>query len=110
MLRPLFDPENPLQAANHPRRKHKAPNIVRTNARAGAENWIVWDGVTPFFQIPRIVVPAGMSDVIHEPDCALSEDATDYVSILPPGLRQTRMPHAMPIAMTFFRTRARNRC
>jgi Asp-tRNA(Asn)/Glu-tRNA(Gln) amidotransferase A subunit family amidase len=60
------------------------------------------DGITPFFQIPRIVVPAGMSDVIYEPTFALNDTATDYVSVLPPGTEESRLPKPMPIAITFF--------
>ena len=33
---------------------------------------------------------------------ALNADKTDYVSVLPPGTAATRMPHPMPISITFF--------
>jgi Asp-tRNA(Asn)/Glu-tRNA(Gln) amidotransferase A subunit family amidase len=60
------------------------------------------DGITPFFQSPRIVVPAGTTDVVYEPQYALNEDRTDYVSVLAPGTAKTALPHPMPISITFF--------
>jgi amidase len=60
------------------------------------------DGITPFFQIPRIVVPAGVTQVVYEPQYALNEDKTDYVSVLAPGTPKSTLPYPMPIAITFF--------
>jgi amidase len=60
------------------------------------------DGITPFFQIPRIVVPAGATDVVYEPRYALSPDKRTYISILPPGTPKSTLPHPMPVALTFF--------
>jgi Asp-tRNA(Asn)/Glu-tRNA(Gln) amidotransferase A subunit family amidase len=60
------------------------------------------EGITPFLQIPRVVVPAGMNDVIYEAEWALSEDRRDYVSVLPEGTPQTRLRKPLPIAITFF--------
>jgi Asp-tRNA(Asn)/Glu-tRNA(Gln) amidotransferase A subunit family amidase len=60
------------------------------------------DGITPFFQIPRIAVPAGVTDVVYEPQYALNADKTDYVAVLAPGTPKTRLAHPMPISMTFF--------
>jgi amidase len=60
------------------------------------------DGITPFFQIPRIVVPAGATDVVYEPQYALNADKSDYISVLAPGTPKTKLPHPMPIAITFF--------
>jgi hypothetical protein len=59
-------------------------------------------GITPFLQIPKIVVPAGFTDVVYEPQYALNEAKADYVSILAPGPPKSTLPHPMPIAMTFF--------
>jgi amidase len=60
------------------------------------------DGITPFFQISRVVVPAGMNDVVVEPQYALNQAKTDYISIIAPDTSTTKLPHPMPIAMTFF--------
>ena len=60
------------------------------------------DGITPFFQIPRIVVPAGMTDVVYEPRYALSPDKRTYISILPPGTPKSTLAYPMPVALTFF--------
>jgi amidase len=60
------------------------------------------DGITPFFQIPRVAVPAGRTDVVYEPVYALNEDATDYVSVLPPGVQKGKLRKPMPISITFF--------
>ena len=60
------------------------------------------DGITPFFQIPRVVVPAGTTDVVYEPQYALSPDKRTYMSVLPPGTPRSRLPHPMPVALTFF--------
>jgi Asp-tRNA(Asn)/Glu-tRNA(Gln) amidotransferase A subunit family amidase len=49
-----------------------------------------------------VVVPAGMNDIIYEAQYALNNNATDYGSVLPEGTPQTKMPHPMPIAITFF--------
>jgi hypothetical protein len=47
-------------------------------------------------------VPAGTTDVVYEPQYALNADKTDYVSVLPPDTPKTKLPHPMPIAITFF--------
>ena len=60
------------------------------------------DGITPFFQIPRIVVPAGTTDVVYEPRYALSPDKRTYISVLPPGTPRSTLAHPMPVALTFF--------
>jgi amidase len=58
------------------------------------------DGITPFMQIPRVVVPAGFNQIVYEPRFALSEDKTDYDSVA--GTEQTLLPHPMPVTITFF--------
>ncbi|MDY6945744.1 MAG: amidase family protein [Pseudomonadota bacterium] len=89
--------ENGIDAFVHPENTVPTPKIQGPNVGA-----ISLEGITPFFQIPRIVVPAGSNDIIYEPAFALNDDKTDYVSVLPPQTRQTRLPHPMPISMTFF--------
>jgi Asp-tRNA(Asn)/Glu-tRNA(Gln) amidotransferase A subunit family amidase len=59
------------------------------------------DGITPFFQIPRIVVPAGFNDVVYEPQYVLSPDKRRYQSVIAPGTPRSKLPHPMPIALTF---------
>ena len=60
------------------------------------------DGITPFFQIPRIVVPAGTIDIVYEPRYALSADKRHYISVLAPDTPKSTLVHPMPIALTFF--------
>lgn len=43
-----------------------------------------------------------MTDVIYEPKFALNADRTDYVPVLPAGTQKTKLPHPMPISITFF--------
>ncbi len=89
--------ENRIDVFVHPENTVPTPKIQGPNVGTYS-----LDGITPFFQIPRIVVPAGATDVIYEPQYALNEDATDFESVLPEGTQQTRLPHRMPIAITFF--------
>jgi hypothetical protein len=60
------------------------------------------DGITPFLQIPRVVVPAGFNQIVYEPRFALNPGRTNYISILAPDAAQSMLPHPMPIAITFF--------
>ena len=60
------------------------------------------DGITPFSQIPRIVVPAGMTDVVYEPHYVLSPDKRTYVSVLAPWTPRSTLAHPMPVALTLF--------
>jgi amidase len=60
------------------------------------------DAISPFFQIPRIAIPAGMTDVIYEPVYALNPEKTDYLSVLPPNAQKTKLAQALPISITFF--------
>ena len=48
------------------------------------------------------MVPAGATDVVYEPQYALNDDKTDYVSVLAPETPKSMFPHAVPIAITFF--------
>ena len=89
--------ENGLAAFVHPENTVPTPKIQGPNVGE-----ISLDGITPFFQIPRVVVPAGMSDVVVEPQYALNQAKTDYISTIAPNTPQTKLPHAMPIAITFF--------
>jgi Asp-tRNA(Asn)/Glu-tRNA(Gln) amidotransferase A subunit family amidase len=95
LLRMMY--ENDIDAFVHPEASVPTPKIQGPNVGS-----ISQEGITPFFQIPRIAVPAGVNDVIYEPAYALNDDKTDYVSVLPPGTAATRMPHPMPISITFF--------
>lgn len=89
--------ENGIDAFVHPENTVPTPKIQGPNVGA-----ISLEGITPFFQIPRIVVPAGTNDVIYEPKFALNDAKTDYVSVLPEQTKPSRLAHPMPIAITFF--------
>jgi Asp-tRNA(Asn)/Glu-tRNA(Gln) amidotransferase A subunit family amidase len=89
--------ENGIDVFVHPENTVPTPKIQGPNVGSNS-----LDGITPFFQVPRIVVPAGMTTVVHEPQYALREDRRDYVSVLAPGTPKSTLPHPMPIALTFF--------
>ncbi len=89
--------ENDIDVFVHPENTVPTPKIQGPNAGSGS-----LDSISPFYQIPRVVVPAGATDVIYEPQYALSEDQTNYISVLPPGAKQSKLPHPMPISITFF--------
>jgi Asp-tRNA(Asn)/Glu-tRNA(Gln) amidotransferase A subunit family amidase len=95
LLRVMY--ENNIDVFVHPENTVPTPKIQGPNIGTYS-----LDGITPFFQIPRIVVPAGMTDVVYEPKYALNADKTDYVSVLPPETPKTTLRHPMPIAITFF--------
>jgi amidase len=95
LLRVMY--ENGIDAFVHAENTVPTPKIQGPNVGTSS-----LDGISPFFQIPRIVVPAGATEVIYEPQYALNEDKTDYVSVLPEGTPKTALPHPMPIAITFF--------
>jgi Asp-tRNA(Asn)/Glu-tRNA(Gln) amidotransferase A subunit family amidase len=59
-------------------------------------------GITPFQQIPQIVVPAGFNQIIYEPVFELNSAKTNYVSVIPPGTNQTLMRNPMPVTILFF--------
>lgn len=89
--------ENRIDAFVHPENTVPTPKIQGPNIGA-----ISLDGITPFFQIPRIAVPAGMTDVVYEPQYALNPEKTDYVPVLAPGTTKSTLRHPMPISITFF--------
>jgi amidase len=89
--------ENGIAAFVHPENTVPTPKIQGPNVGD-----ISLDGITPFLQIPRVVVPAGMTDVVVEPQYALNEARTDYVATITANTPQTKLPHPMPIAITFF--------
>jgi amidase len=95
LLRVMY--ENRIDLFVHPENTVPPPRIqgplVGTNSL---------DGITPFFQIPRIVVPAGTTDVVYEPRYALSPDKRAYTSVFAPGTPKSRLAHPMPVALTFF--------
>ena len=89
--------ENDIDMFVHPENTVPTPKIQGPNVGT-----ISLDGITPFFQIPRIVVPAGFSRIVYEPQYALNPEKTNYISVLAPGTPQSMLPHPMPIAITFF--------
>ena len=89
--------ENGIDAFVHPENTVPTPKIQGPNVGA-----ISLDGITPFFQIPRVVVPAGVTDVIYEPQYALKPDKTDYVAVLALETPKTKLLHPLPISITFF--------
>jgi amidase len=89
--------ENHIDVFVHPENTVPTPKIQGPNVGS-----ISLDGITPFLQIPRVVIPAGMTNVIYEPQYALNADKTDYVSVLAPGTQQTKLRHPLPISITFF--------
>jgi amidase len=89
--------ENGIDVFVHPENTVPTPKIQGPNVGT-----ISLDGITPFFQIPKIVVPAGFSQIVYEPQYALNATKTDYTSVLAPGTRQSLLPYPMPIAITFF--------
>jgi Asp-tRNA(Asn)/Glu-tRNA(Gln) amidotransferase A subunit family amidase len=95
LLRVMY--ENDIDVFVHPENTVPTPKIQGPNVGTSS-----LDGISPFFQIPRIVVPAGMTDVIYEPQYALNPEKTDYVSVLPAGTQKSKLPHPMPISITFF--------
>jgi Asp-tRNA(Asn)/Glu-tRNA(Gln) amidotransferase A subunit family amidase len=95
LLRVMY--ENHVDVFVHPENTVPTPKIQGPNVGTYS-----LDGITPFFQIPRIVVPAGMTDVVYEPQYALNPAKDDYISVLAPGTPKTKLPHPMPIAITFF--------
>jgi Asp-tRNA(Asn)/Glu-tRNA(Gln) amidotransferase A subunit family amidase len=89
--------ENGISAFVHPENTVPTPKIQGPNV---GDNSL--DGITPFFQIPRVVLPAGMSDIVVEPTYALNETKTDYIATIAPNTPTTKLPHPMPIAITLF--------
>jgi Asp-tRNA(Asn)/Glu-tRNA(Gln) amidotransferase A subunit family amidase len=89
--------ENGIAAFVHPENTVPTPKIQGPNVGD-----ISLEGITPFFQIPRVVVPAGTSDVVVEPQYTLNEAKTDYVATIAPNTPKTKLAHPMPIAITFF--------
>ena len=89
--------ENGISAFVHPENTVPTPKIQGPNVGD-----LSLDGITPFFQIPRVVVPAGMNDIVVEPQYALNEAKTDYISTIAANTPKTKLPHPMPIAITFF--------
>jgi amidase len=95
LLRVMY--ENDIDVFVHPENTVPTPKIQGPNVGTNS-----LDGITPFLQIPRVVVPAGLTDVVYEPQYALNPSKTNYISILAPGTPRSTLPHPMPIAITFF--------
>jgi amidase len=89
--------ENGIDAFVHPENTVPTPRIQGPNVGDAS-----LDGITPFFQIPRVVVPAGTTDVVYEPVYKLNDDKTNYIPVLPPGTPRSKLAHPMPISITFF--------
>jgi len=89
--------ENDIDVFVHPENTVPTPKIQGPNVGTAS-----LESITPFYQIPRIAVPAGATDVIYEPQYALSADKKNYVSVLLPGAQKSKLPHPMPISITFF--------
>jgi Asp-tRNA(Asn)/Glu-tRNA(Gln) amidotransferase A subunit family amidase len=95
LLRVMY--ENRIDVFVHPENTVPPPKIQ--GPLVGSNSL---DGITPFFQIPKIVVPAGTTDVVYEPQYALSADKRNYISVLPSGAPKATLAHPMPVALTFF--------
>ncbi len=89
--------ENDIDVFVHPENTVPTPKILGANVGTHS-----LDGISPFFQIPRIAIPAGMTDVIYEPVYALNPEKNDYLSVIAPGTKQTKLAHPLPISITFF--------
>jgi Asp-tRNA(Asn)/Glu-tRNA(Gln) amidotransferase A subunit family amidase len=89
--------ENGIDVFVHAENTVPTPKLLGPNVGTAS-----LDGITPFFQIPKIVVPAGFTDVEVAPAFALNAAGTGYTAVLPAGATQTKMEHPMPIAITFF--------
>lgn len=89
--------ENDIDLFVHPENTVPTPKIQGPNVGTHS-----LDGITPFFQIPRTVVPAGVTDVVFEPVYALNADKTEYEAVLPDGVKQSKLANPMPISITFF--------
>jgi len=88
--------ENGIDLFVHPENTVPTPRIQGPNVGTNS-----FESITPFLQIPRIVVPAGMNDIIYEPVFVLNEEGTNFTASVD-GVEQTTMEHPMPIAITFF--------
>jgi amidase len=89
--------ENHIDVFVHPENTVPTPKIQGPNVGS-----ISLDGITPFFQIPKVVVPAGVTDVVYEPQYALNPDKTNYIPVLAPGTKKSTLAHPLPISITFF--------
>lgn len=95
LLRVMY--ENKIDVFVHPENTVPTPKIQGPNVGS-----ISLDGISPFFQIPRVVIPAGVTTTIVEPQYALNADQTDYVPVLAAGTKPTALKHPLPISITFF--------
>jgi Asp-tRNA(Asn)/Glu-tRNA(Gln) amidotransferase A subunit family amidase len=89
--------ENDIDVFVHPENTVPTPRIQGPNVGEAS-----LDGISPFFQIPRIAVPAGVTETIVEPAYALNSEGKDYISVIPPATAPSRLPHPLPISLTFF--------
>jgi amidase len=89
--------ENGIDVFVHPENTVPTPKIQGPNVGEAS-----LDGISPFFQIPRIAVPAGVTDTIVEPAFSLNSEGKDFVSVIPPGTAPSKLPHPLPVSLTFF--------
>jgi amidase len=86
---------NKIDAFVHPE------NTVPPNKIGGPlDGSISLEGITPFLQIPRIVVPAGFTQTVYEPEFVLNASNTNYV--VRSGTQESTLPKPLPISITFF--------
>ncbi len=76
--------ENHIDAFVHAENTVPTPKLLGPNVGTTS-----LDGITPFFQIPKIVVPAGFTEVEVAPVFALNPAEPNYTSVLPPAAKQT---------------------
>ena len=90
--------ENDIDVFVHPENTVPTPKIQGPNVGTNS-----LDGITPFFQIPRIVVPAGVTDVDLRAAVRAERGQDGLRSrCCREGTQQTKLPHPMPISITFF--------
>lgn len=89
--------ENKIDAFVHPENTVPTPKILGPNVGRHS-----LDDISPFFQVPRIAVPAGVTTTIYEPQYALSADKTEFDSVLPNPVKATKLEKPLPISITFF--------
>ncbi len=57
-------------------------------------------GITDLLGVPEVIVPAGFSDVVYEPQFVLSEDKKTYTTVA--GTAASKAPHALPFSIEFW--------
>ena len=57
-------------------------------------------GITDLLGVPEVIVPAGFSDVVYEPQFVLSDDKKTYTTVT--GTTASKAPHALPFSIEFW--------